>query len=315
MAWIEVFIVYLIDNGYIYNLKKVSNLQKDLNIQIRQTIHIQLQNITINNLPLPSEIIHIILSMLPEQESLTYHPLYLKTKRKIECKATYVSILPSIYPVTRFICNFVIFILILIYYARWYNNNLGLSQWRKYCAFIISMFYMPNCKGRGFMKLFSIIWLDFTHRFDRSGTHEDPEWWVAVYIPVLLVNLIFAIWMFFISFPVLVSGFFLFIPSSIIILCGMATFGWFGGYPLLKCTKGDFLLGSIIPMVFTFGMVWFFTVIIVSAMEFYDTVDWIDAWKIGFLGEYCDDNDYFAFYKWNEYNWEIKFIIIGWFFF
>ena len=74
-------------------------------------------------------------------------------------------------------------------------------------------------------------------------------------------------------------------------------------------------LFSGIGISLTFCTIWAFTTIIVSTMEFYDEFDWTKSWRTGFLGHYCNKEDYFAFSKWNEYNWDIQFLVVSWFVF
>ena len=48
----------------------------------------------------------------------------------------------------------------------------------------------------------------------------------------------------------------------------------------------------------SFLTVWFIAVLLVCTMELYDGQNWIDAYRIGFLGKYCNEDDYFQFSKW-----------------
>ena len=60
---------------------------------------------------------------------------------------------------------------------------------------------------------------------------------------------------------------------------------------------------------------WFSQIIIIPAMEVYSGQDWVTSYKIGFLGQYCDEKDYFTADKWNEYDWDIRLLVISWFLF
>ena len=43
-----------------------------------------------------------------------------------------------------------------------------------------------------------------------------------------------------------------------------------------------------------------------------DTKGWVNSWMIGFLGQYCEEGDYFSFDKWYAYPTEIKYMIVSW---
>ena len=66
----------------------------------------------------------------------------------------------------------------------------------------------------------------------------------------------------------------------------------------------DFMVGLMMSVTF-FGM-WFCILIVVCTMELYSGENWVTAYRIGFSGDYCDQNDYFAVSKWSEYDWDIQ---------
>ena len=77
----------------------------------------------------------------------------------------------------------------------------------------------------------------------------------------------------------------------------------------------DFALGSSLIMTYSLFGMWFLVIIYVCMMELYSDSNWVEAHRIGFLGEYCNESDYFAVNKWNDYDWDIQFLIISWFLF
>ena len=143
---------------------------------------------------------------------------------------------------------------------------------------------------------------------------------------------LFGFWLIILAFPIVFSGAIIFIPTTIILGCSLCILGLALtgiSYQILNqlfdcigCNRAnwntDLQAGMIATSLgLTFCTIWAFTTIIFSTMEFYGNkeYDWIESWKTGFLGTYCDESDYFAFYKFKQYDWDIQFLVVSWFIF
>ena len=140
---------------------------------------------------------------------------------------------------------------------------------------------------------------------------EDYMWDIVT--ATFPIDIMFGVWMLIISFPIFIVAIFVFLPIPMMILFAMCLILYGVYYPLQKLVNvGDFGLGSGTITSFNIGCLWVMITVIVSGMEYYDHWNWSKAFNIGFLGRYCDHDDYFKFEKWNEYSWDIKFLIISW---
>ena len=103
----------------------------------------EIQKWTVDNIVILPDIASIIISMItePPKELSTFQLKQIKSKMEKRNNVLKYSIL--IYPLCRIICNFTNFILIMMRYSKWNNNHRNLSNWDKYCAFIISLLYLP----------------------------------------------------------------------------------------------------------------------------------------------------------------------------
>eukprot|EP01084_Bolivina_argentea_P124602 220798_1 len=305
LVLIEWVFVYLMEIWQQYLSKQTNNLENKINEQIHTRFQIELENTTIDGIILPNEIISLIMSMLPQKHD--HAKTYLQNAAKtLQQKEKIIQSFQCVYPMVRFFCNFANLIIVFVYYGQWYGENENISNWRKYCAFILIFFYMPNCKGRAFMTMFYFEWMEF----DKFG------YGVLNYISLCL-EWGFGLLLFFISFPVIMSGLFVYIPTTIIIgICAVIIFG--AVFLIVSFLLRPICLGEEIPFLTgfaissTFCTMWFFITVIVSTMEFFDHGNWVKSWEIGFLGEYCHQDDYFSLSKWSEYPMDIKFLIVSW---
>ena len=124
-----------------------------------------------------------------------------------------------VYPIIRFIANFINLVNIFIQYVRWYNEHDSFSNWRKYCAFIIAMLYLPNMKGRGAMAMFTV-----------KMVPEQPA--VVPFAICSMPDVMYAMYLVVIGFPILISGAFVYITTGLLgfavigILYGLNYFVW-----------------------------------------------------------------------------------------
>ena len=54
---------------------------------------------------------------------------------------------------------------------------------------------------------------------------------------------------------------------------------------------------------------------IVSTIEFLHSDNGFKYWDSGLTalqGQYCMENDHFSIYKWHEYTWDVKLLVISW---
>ena len=307
---IEVLYLYLV--LYIRNKldHKKENLEVILTEKLRLNSRSQLENVMIDQLRFPQEIISIIMEMLPEKdENWKNMSNYDAIVRTIDFQRKAFKNTMYIYPTIRIISDFVNFILIMMQYGKWYNNNSHISDWDKYCGFIIALLYLSPHAARGFTTVFEANF-DF-HDYQMDDSHERIIWiGFGEFIGyIALVSII--------SFPIWIGGIFVYITTTL--LAGVVGFLIAGIFYILqkwlfKLKVGlDWILSATIA--FSFLVMWFIVVILVCAMELYAGQSWIDAYKIGFLGQYCEEEDYFQFSKWNQYQWDIKYLIISWFLF
>ena len=305
----------------------IMNKPRDFEIRINQKMlaimESELRKIEINYNALPNEIILTIMSMLPKRDK-AYVDLSNHKYKRIQYKSALPPLTAYLYPLARFVCNFINFVMLLIRYSKWYDDNDDLSNWRKYCALIIIMFYMPICKGRGVMRLIQLPW---GYGEVLPVNHEEIIWWQPLYWFEMVSDVLFAFWLIILTFPIAFSGAFIFIPTTIILGCSLCVLGvalWGISYLILKHIFNlnnrdtDYQAAMVATSwTLTFWTIWAFTTIIFSTMEFYGNkeYDWIESWKTGFSGTYCDEDDYLIFYRFNQYDWDIQLLVVSWFMF
>ena len=204
--------------------------------------------------------------------------------------------------------------MILIRYGTWYGNHRDISNWDRYCAFIISLLYLPTFRARGLLTVIEAV-IEFRKDFPLDEAHEgiigtgaiEYFGWISLFIII--------------SLPVLVGGCFVYITNTLLVtVVSCVTFP--GIYAIMKGIRltSDNLNDTEEAATAIFGIMTlyglpFVVVTIVCTMEFYAGGNWVKAYRTGFFGEYCEKHDYFAFSKWNEYDGDIRFLIISWFLF
>ena len=291
-----------------YLEQKKDNALVTLIQKSKQKINQQLQAI------FPNEIISIIIQMIGDnyinRKSLVYKSRIQKIDHKLYQIHKWLY-----YYVIRFIVNIINLITIMIRYRKWYNRHENVSNWDKYCAFIIALLYMPLWRGYGLIQ----IWACYI--IGKSEYHTSKfmkTQWEFLFFPMFGI----------ISFPVYFGGLFIYIPTTIAAASSL-TASMLGVYYLIwKCkgSSGGFLddyeddddgLEWISPfaVAITFVFNAFVTVNIVCTMELYSGENWVKAYRIGSFGEYCGEDDYFSFNKWNDYHWDIQLLIVSWFLF
>ena len=157
------------------------------------------------------------------------------------------------------------------------------------------------------------------HHSHKNDCHEIG--WIAK--SYLLIDILWISWFGIVALPLLFSGIFIYIIITFAFLfCGWCcliccveichgpdyciiddvfdTHHWDRGQ---KC--GIPAVGSVLFM----AMI---NVIIFGTVQFWHTRDWNQSFEIAVFGGYCDETDWFAFYKWGEYPTDIQFLIISW---
>lgn len=303
-SWMELICLIFVKKCKVHILSKKENMEIQINLKMLNGIKSKLKTFQITpNQFLPPEIISIIMTMLPEKDA-NYKKIISSKTYQIELQSKSTLSIIYIYPVTRFICNIINLVLIFIRYADWWSDHKDDSDWRKYCAFIIALFYMPICKGRGFMRLSSVQWLI---------DNDEPTWWVIILAGALTLDFGYGTFIFFVAFAIGFPGLFIFIPNTIVLTCVLFCIvgGLFGC--IEYCTKKeDLALGIGLKIGLTFVTICAFTTIIMSTMEFFHSGEWVESFLMGMDGSYCNFDDYFTLNKWNEYDWDIKFLVVCW---
>eukprot|EP01084_Bolivina_argentea_P153962 268419_1 len=323
-SWILAFIevIWIVStNKWKDNIcKEREFLEIKINTEIRAQFKIQLNTILINCEKLPNEIISLIMDMLPEINE-TWKSYKSSYEKVINLKIKLLSWTAFIYPCIRAIVTFIVFMIIMIHYAYWHTANPQLSNWDKYNALIISLFYMPNFKGRGTHSMLSIPHFQlFRNNKDSTQTIDDVGDRVALF--GVIMDTLFGIFFTIISFesgysfPLFISGIFIYIPTTILgLIVGFVLFGAIFVCGMQFMVNEDLTIISAILFTTSLGGMWFFIVIIICTMELYSGNTWSKAYRIGFLAEYCNESDYFQLNKWNEYPMHIQFLIFSWFVF
>ena len=169
ISWIPL-IMKSIWNGFMqkyYNYKLYdtwTNLETEIYIELRERFIQELEEIKINGIYLPRDIISVMMEMLPEtsDDDEEYSKQLIKQNRqyiKIKWFCSKYSI--YIIPFIRSIVNFINFVIVITEYTKWYENNNHLSNWTKYFAFILIWFYIPNFKANGV----HVLWLMMSNGF------------------------------------------------------------------------------------------------------------------------------------------------------
>ena len=311
LCWID---KYQDRNTFLSQKTKICN-------KLRISTKLQLTKLTtVDNESLPSEIITIIMDMLPTIHDNWYEHAPWE-KRKLNVKWHLPVIALYIYPIARFVANLGNFITIMVQYGKWYHSHSNVSNWDKYCAFIITCLYMPNFLGRGSNSLWMQVVADAIEFSHALSNYIRTISWVNVLVEIMVVAAFVIV-----SFPIFITGIFVYLPTTILgLIIGFAI--WFicfriGAYfhdkwhgPPDYIYYHDIGIMSGVLMSTSFGALWFFIVIIVPSMELYAGGNWVEAYRIGFFAEYCNKDDYFAFNKWSEYEWNIQLLIVSWFIF
>merc|ERR1712228_202953 len=279
-------------------LRQKISLKDRINNKLRNQSQTELEKISV----FPNEIILIIMSMLPlEDENWRQH--ISSQQKMINAKSNTVLIIKYVYPFIRFFSNVINFVIIIIHYTHWHTAHVHNSQWNKYCAFIIALLYMPIHKGRATMR-----WFGFPIWFKDDDNDRQTPWIVACFFQMFAEWIFVAIFMI-ISIPILISGIFIYMPTTLLFMlwmCGSTTVIF-----VLFMNKSEDIGGwSGMTVSLTIGMIFILNVIIICTLEFYANGNWIKSYRIGMRGEYCDESDYFSFDKWNDYDWDIRFLII-----
>ena len=310
LTGIEIIYLYLLTYIRQYLESNTTQLKPAINKQIRINYQSQLESHTVNDIPLPNEIISIIMKMLPITEDNWKSLGNYKAKvASINRKREILRYTIYIYPLCRNIANLMNFIFVMIRYGKWYNNHNDISNWDKYCSFIISLFYMPAFRGRAGLTIIGAQ-INFGDT-DLDNTHERILW-LALFESGIFAAL-FAI----ISFPLWMSGLFVYITTTILALV-MGVVILISSHFIIKSVfgKSDVIIHGL-PFASSWTIMFFAVVVIICAMEFYadGDINWVKAYRIGFMGEYCSKDDYFQSSKWNEYPMDIQFLIVSWFIF
>ena len=301
------------------SIKSISKPRDDererINKEIRTKFKTELSQINIdrNRTKLPTEIVSIIMKMLPE---INEHWENYKTDsaKAIDHKINLILSTAAIYPTIRFIANLAYFIIIMEQYGKWYGDHKNLSNWDKYCAFIFSLFYMPNLKigippGLGLILIKEIENYKILQGFIYSGAVCD----VLYLIFVILV-----------SFPIVMSGIFVYITTLLLLitawLCLCVPFwgvSWWMNGNDIKVDKqnlkavGSMMMYTILGCSAVFLTYAYLIVTVMSTMEFYSGESWGKSYAVGVTGDYCNDNDFSSVQKLQDQP-AIQFLLLSW---
>ena len=129
LTYLESLFIYFIGKYRKKLLNQLDNLEIKVNITIRDEFELELEKISIDHMILPNDIISIIMSMLPQKnEHWKDYKYYKDFKKSTHQKLICLKCLLIIYPIIRFISNFINLIIILLRYIYWYNDNNNLSN-------------------------------------------------------------------------------------------------------------------------------------------------------------------------------------------
>ena len=312
LAALEIFFLSLTEK---YRQRLSGNIKQKVSAHNLLEIEKHLESISIDKEELPSEIISEIMAMLgTESENWQYSKYAINKWKKRKRKQFGLCIIDCSYATFRFFANFANFVIIIMRYLQWYDDNLNASSWRKYCAFIVALLYLPNFKGRALMRLCNL----------KLFFGEDDTLWMRVRQLVYGINVfmdvLLALVFVLIALPFLIPGTFVFIPTSFMTLI-VAGCVWCCVYGILVCLEKESddeeLEGVVVATVLisTFEGHWMYILSLLSMMELFDGSGWVNSYSMAFLGEYCSEGSAFQMSKWSEYPMDIKFLIISWFLF
>ena len=312
LTFVEVLHLYLI----VHLRKKLSHKKDNLETTVTKKFLLEsrreLETFIWDDIHLPPGIISIIMEMLPDKyENWKDFCDFDAISNSIEKQKIALKLSLYIYPAIRVIANLINFVLIMYQYGIWHRDHPQISNWDKYCAFVIALLYLPTHAGHGFSTtvMFANIYVDDTE------IESVTEYLIAIgfleffiYISLILI----------ISLPIWIAGFNVFMPNVVffIVICIIvsALYHFVMKYLVQKDDyEFNWLLLARVSSLTV--IMWFLVVTLVSAMEFFDGLDWVHSYGVGFLGEYCDAEDHVHFNKWNEYTMDIQFLIISWFLF
>eukprot|EP01083_Nonionella_stella_P237420 832923_1 len=307
MVAVEIIYLYMLRNMRDSILNQKNNLKDSIHATLLSNTRRELKRFALDHITLPDEIISIIMNMLPTRyENWETNTFYTQQANAMDLKRDLLQYSVYIYPFFRMLSNFANAAIIFNRYAHWYRDHEQMSHWDKYCAFIIAWFYFPCWKGRGSNTLIGGD-IDFKDQhFDKS--HENILW-LGVYEQSGFI-ILFCI----ISLPVLMSGMFIYVTTT---LLAAVVFGliWASvNYTLKRCLCiQEEVLG--VPLAASLVSMWCCAMIIVCTMELYSGHSWVNAYKIGFNGEYCKETAYLRLGEWNTYTLDVQFLIVSWFIF
>ena len=280
-------------------ISRQTRAQSMLKVSINKKIRKQCKSILQKALQLPAEIVDIIIEMTsdPFAEYPNWQKIgnYLGKLQRYDKINEFLRQTIFIYPVIRIITHFVNFCIIMVQYFHWYRNNGNASNWDKYNAFIISLFYLPIWKATGCCVIIG--------GYPRAPIDE----YRLLYIGMTECGL-FLIFFVVSACPIFIPGVFIYLPTTIMaLIMGGCIYGLF--YVCFKDETFSLLASS------TFITVWFVTISTICTMELWSGNGWVETYKIGFIGYYCDEKDYLDFVNFNDYSLGVQFLIVSWFLF
>merc|ERR1712228_727651 len=229
-------------------------------------------------------------------------------QKKINAKSNLILSAKYIYPFIRFFANCINLVSIITRYTHWYEANENNTHWNKYCAFIIALLYMPIFKGRATMRWFGFpIWHPGPPSLNANDATDSWTSWILSIFCTMFIEWAFVIIFMIVSAPIFISGIFIYLTTTLLFMIWM-TCSFVLVFVVFMNKSED--IGGYSGMVIssTIGMLFVLNVITICTMEFYGGNKWTESYRIGIRGEYCDESDYFSFDKWNEYEWDIRFL-------
>merc|ERR1712032_1024438 len=159
--------------------------------------------------------------------------------------------------------------------------------------------YMPICKGRSTMRWFGFpFWYPGAPFDARHDANAQTPWMTGTFCWMFCEWSYFAMFMI-IAAPILIPGGFIFCPTVFLFMVWMMCAFSMSFVCCMDCISED--VGGYSGMVIssTIGMIFVLTVSTICTMELYNGEKWTRSYRIGFFGEYCDENDLFSMDKWN----------------
>ena len=119
LSWFLTVLEYVYMQAMQFWQEDIISKPRDFEIRINQKMlsimESEMKKIQINNIALPNEIILTIMSMLPKRD-IAYVHLSNHNYKHIQYQSALPPLTTYIYPLTRFICNFINFVMLLIRY-------------------------------------------------------------------------------------------------------------------------------------------------------------------------------------------------------